>query len=199
LAVATVLGSALLVLTAFGSVRALSLVRSVAAPVAEHNEASVWSFGTFSWSLVVLGVWLDVAAWNMLNWVTGLVASVSYSMNYSYPCSYDLPCIPPALVYSITALYGAVVIILPLSLLLAVLRRPSRAFPPLVERWLSVAAVAIVLATFSGAADNELASFLFSDNWGNLEVMAWFVAGCALVIAGGYGVREKLRGSGMPR
>ena len=190
--------SLLLVLTAYGSVRALRLVRSPATPVAEGSEARAWSFATFSWSLFVLGVWVDVGAWNMLNWVTGLADTVSVSStNYYSSCS-DM-CIPMPVVYSIYALYGAVMFILPLSLLLMVLRRPGRAFPPLVERWLCVAAVAIVLAAFSAAADDELASFLFSDNWGNLELMAWFIAGCALVIAGVYGVREKLRGSGMPR
>jgi hypothetical protein len=206
LAVATVLLSALLVLTAYGSVRALrlvlSIVRSAAAPVTEGSEARAWSF---SWSLFVLGVWADMGAWITANGVTGLAATrSSMSLPYTpFACiSLDV-CLPPGLVYSITAICGAVMFILPLSLLLVVLRRPGRAFSHLVERWLSVAAVAIVLAAFSAAADDELASFLFSgissDLWGNLEVLAWFLAGYALVIAGVYGVREKLRGSGMPQ
>jgi hypothetical protein len=197
LAVATVLLSLLLVLTAYGSVRALSIVRSTAAPVAEGGGASAWSF---LWSLFVLGVWLDVGAWIMPNWVIGLVPTVSSMTSPSYACSEGDICIPLTLIFAITAIVGAVVFILPLSLLLVVLlRRPGRAFPPLVERWLTVAAGAVVLAAFSGAADYELASWLSSDLWGNLELAAGFLAGCALVIAGVYGVREKLRGSGMPR
>jgi hypothetical protein len=196
LAVATVLVSALLVLTAYGSARALRLVRSPAVPVAERAGASAWSF---SWSLFVLGVWADVGAWIMPNWVIGLVPTVSAMTSPSYACSDGDICIPLPVIFAITAIVGVVVFILPLSLLLAVLRRPGRAFSPLVERWLSVAAVAIVLAAFSGAADDELASWLSSDLWGTLEQVAGFLAGCALVIAGVYGVRKKLRGLGMPR
>src|SRR5262249_29821733 len=44
LALATVLGSAVLVLTAYGSVRALSIVRSPVAPDAELGGTSAWSF-----------------------------------------------------------------------------------------------------------------------------------------------------------
>ena len=66
LAVATVLGSALLVLTAYGSVRALSIVRSPAAPVAERSGARAWSF---SWSLFLLAVMADVGAWILANGV----------------------------------------------------------------------------------------------------------------------------------
>jgi len=63
----------------------------------------------------------------------------------------------------------------------------------------AVAAIAVVLAAFSAAVDEEQANFYMSGILQPLEVMTWLLAGCALAIAGVYGVREKLRGSGMPR
>jgi hypothetical protein len=194
LAVATVLLSALLVLTAYGSVRAFSIVRSLAAPVPERRGARAWSF---SWSLFVLAVMADVGAWIIANGVTH-VAETAYLIDpvNSGDGLGDLP-----LAYAIFAtVWGALVLILPLSLMLVVLRRSGRAFPALAERWLSVATVAIVLGAFFAAVDEELANFYLSNLWWTLQMAAGFLAGCAFVVAMAYLVREDTqRGAGMPR
>ena len=192
LAVATVLGSVLLVLTAYGSVRALSIVRSPAAPVTERSGARAWSF---SWSLFMLAVMADVGAWILANGVPHWVET-AYLMN---PVAQgDGLGILPLFDAIVATVLGALVLILPLSLLLVLLRRPGRAFPALAERWLSVATVAVVLAAFFAAVDEELANFLLSNLWQTLQLAAWFLAGCAFVVALVCIVREHTqRGAGM--
>jgi hypothetical protein len=199
LAVATVLGSAVLVLTAYGGARALSIVRSPAAPVAERRGASAWSFRSFSWSLFVLAVMADVGAWILANGVAHLVELAEIPTLLDPANTYDLGLLP--LIDAIVAtVWGALVLLLPLSLMLVVLRRSGRAFPSLAERWLSVATFAIVMAAFFAAVDEELANFLMSDLWWTLQMAAWLLAGCAFVVALVYIVREDTqRGSGMQR
>jgi hypothetical protein len=199
LVLGTVLGSAVLVLTAYGGVRALRSLRSPAASVTERNGASAWSFLKFSWSLFVLGVMADIGAWITANGVTHLAESVSYSMNDPFAGSSDGLGILPLFYAIVATVCGALVLLLPLSLMLVVLRRSSRAFPLLAERWLSVATVASVLAAFFAAVDEQLANFLMSDFWWTLQVAAWFLAGCAFVVAGVYAVQETRRGSGTQR
>jgi hypothetical protein len=63
-------------------------------------------------------------------------------------------------------------------------------------RWLSVATVAVALCA-GLAAVVQLANLYASVLWLALLFAAWFLAVCAFVVAGVYGVREKLRGSGM--
>ena len=194
LVLGTVLGSAVLVLTAYGGARTLSIVRSPAAPVAEGRGASAWSF---SWSLFVLAVMADVGAWILANGVAHVVETAYLT---TVPAdSYDLGLLPliDAIVETV---WGALVLLLPLSLMLVVLRRSGRAFPSLAERWLSVATLASVLAAFFAAVDEELANFLMSDLWWTLQMAAWLLAGCAFVVAMVYIVREDTqRGSGMQR
>jgi hypothetical protein len=196
LALGTVLLSAVLVLTAYGGARALSIVRSPAAPSAERRGASAW---TFSWSLFVLAVMADVGAWILANGVAHLVELAEIPTLLDPANTYDLGPLP--LIDAIVAtVWGALVLLLPLSLLLVVLRRSGRAFPSLAERWLSVATFAIVLAAFFAAVDEELANFLLSDLWWTLQMAAWLLAGCAFVVAIVYLVREDTqRGSGMQR
>jgi hypothetical protein len=198
LTVATVLGSLLLVLTAYGGIRALSLVRSPAAPVAERDGASAWSF---SWSLFVLAVMADVGAWTFTN---GIVhwAETGYLYLITVPAdSYDDLGLLPVFGAIVATVWGALVLLLPLSLLLVVLRRSGRAFPSLAERWLlRVATVASVLAAFFAAVDEELANFLLSNLWWTLQLAAWLIAGCAFVVAVVSIVREHAqRGARMPR
>ena len=65
---------------------------------------------------------------------------------------------------------------------------------------MSVATVAVVLAAFFAAVDEELANFLLSNLWQTLQLAAWFLAGCAFVVALVYIVREDTqRGAGMQR
>jgi hypothetical protein len=191
LAVATVLGSVLLVLTAYGSVRALSIVRSPVAPVAERSGARAWSF---SWSLFMLAVMADVGAWILANGVPHWVET-AYLIN---PVAQgDGLGILPLSGAIVTTVLGALVLILPLSLLPVVLRRPGRALPALAQQWLSVAAVAVVLAAFFAAVDEELANFLLTSFWQMLQLVAWCLAGCAFVVALVYIVREHTqRGAG---
>jgi hypothetical protein len=178
LTVATALLSAPLVLTAYGGIRALRLVRSPAAPDTERRGASAWSF---SWSEFVLAVMADVGAWTFTNsivhWAeTGYLTTVPANTD-------DGLGLLPFFGAIVTTVVGALVLLLPLSLLLVVLRRPGRAFPSLAERWLRVATVAVVLAAFSAAADEELANFLLSNFWQALQFDAWCLAGCAFVVA----------------
>jgi hypothetical protein len=190
----------LVVLTAYGRVRALSTVRSPAAPVAEHRGARAWPFLTFSWSLFVLAVMADVGAWILANGVTRLAEFLASPTALDPANVYDgLGLLPLFDAVAATAL-GALVLIVPLSLMLVVLRRSGRAFPTLAERWLSVATVAIVLAAFFAAVEEELANFLLSDLWWRLQLAAWFLAGCAFVFALVYLVREDTQqGAGMQR
>lgn len=195
LAVATVLGSALLVLTAYGSVRAVRLLRSLAAPVAEGSRARAWSF---SLSLFLLAVMADVGAWILANSVLYLAEFLARPTALDSANTYDGLGLLPLLGDIVTTVLGALVLILSLSLLLVVLRRPGRAFPTLAERWLSVATVAVVLAAFFAAVDEELANFLLSNLWQTLQLAAWFLAGCAFVVALVSIVREHTqRGAGM--
>jgi hypothetical protein len=142
-------------------------------------------------------VMADVGAWIMANMVAnGWIESLSYLVNdpnASYNCDLCLPPICGAMIF----IWNALVLILPLSLLLVALRRPGRAFPALVERWLGVATVAVVLAAFFAAVDEELANFLLTDLWQTLQLVAWFLAGCAFVVALVSIVREHTqRGAG---
>jgi hypothetical protein len=178
LTVATVLGSALLVLTAYGGIRALRLVRSPVAPVAAGSGASAWSF---SWSLFVLAAMADVGAWIIAN---GIVHWAEIGYLFTVPAdSYDGLDLLPFYDAIVATVCGALVLLLPLSLLLIVLRRPGRAFPSLAERWLSVATIASVLAAFFAAVDEELANYLLSNFWSGLQIAAWCLAGCAFVAA----------------
>jgi hypothetical protein len=125
LALANLLGSAVLLLTAYGSVRSLRILRSPAAPVAEGSGARPW---TFSWSLFVLAVMADMGAWIMANGVAHLVELAEIPTLLEPANTYDLGLLPFLDAIAAT-LCGAIVLILPLSLMLVVLRRSGRAFP----------------------------------------------------------------------
>jgi hypothetical protein len=198
LTVGTVLGSLLLVLTAYGSVRALRIVRAPVAPVGERSGARAWSF---SWTLLVLAVTADVGAWISANSFTALAESLVASQTPLNPAYvYDGLILGAFQDPSASPFCGALLLIVPLGLMLVVLRRSSRAFPALAERWLSVATVAIVLAAFFAAVDEELDNFPMSEFWWRLRMTAWLLAGCAFVLAMVYVVPEDTqRGSGMQR
>lgn len=122
-ALATLLGSAVLVLTAYGSARALRIARYPAAPIAERGGARAWSF---SGSLFALAVVADVGAWITANGVTRL-ADTAYLIDPARQGD-GLGILP--LFDAITAsLCGAILLILSLGLMLGVLRRSGRVFP----------------------------------------------------------------------
>jgi hypothetical protein len=65
-------------------------------------------------------------------------------------------------------------------------------------RWISLVNVAFALWAFISAGA-QLANTYGSDLWWALTLATLFLAGCALVIAVVYFVRESQRGSGMQR
>jgi hypothetical protein len=141
----------------------------------------------------------DVGAWILANGVPHL-AETAYLIIDPVRAGDDIGLLP--LVDAIVAtIWGALVLLLPLSLMLVVLRRSGRTFPALVERWLlSVATVASVLAAFFAAVDEELANFLLSNLWWTLQLAAWLLAGCAFVVALVSIVRKDTRrGAAMPQ
>ncbi len=65
-------------------------------------------------------------------------------------------------------------------------------------RWISLAQVAAALCA-GFAAGAQLADVRTFALWSDLSLAAWFLAVCACLVAGVYGIREVRRGSGLQR
>lgn len=125
IALATLLGSALLLLTAYGGARTLRIVRYPAAPVAEPGGASARSW-SFLGRLFLLAVVADVGAWVTANGVTRL-AETAYLIDPARQG--DALGILPLFDAIIASSLGALLLIVPLGLMLGALRRSGRAVP----------------------------------------------------------------------
>ncbi|HEX8728917.1 MAG TPA: hypothetical protein VF739_09860 [Ktedonobacterales bacterium] len=65
-------------------------------------------------------------------------------------------------------------------------------------RWISLGQVAFALCA-GFAAGAQLADVRMFALWSDLGIAAWLLAVCAFLVAGVYGIREVLRGSGLQR
>lgn len=120
LVVATLLGSAALALTIYGSARALRIVRisrHPAAPLAERAGARAWPL---SGSLVALALLMDVGAWITANGVVRL-AETAYLIDPARQG--DGLGILPLFDAISSSLCGAILLIVPLSLIVRALLR----------------------------------------------------------------------------
>jgi hypothetical protein len=99
-----------------------------------------------------------------------------------------------ALQFWVPVIGGAILLLLALASWVRGKRRRSLAY-----RWQSRAYVAFALCAGLTAVE-QLPNPLTSDLWFTLQLAAWLLAGCMLVLAGVYEVREEMqRGSGMQR
>ncbi|MGE5334503.1 MAG: hypothetical protein ACM3N4_07375 [Nitrososphaerota archaeon] len=129
-ALATVLGSLLLVLTAYGSARVLRMLRYPAVPVAERSEARAWSFlWSFFWNFFVLAGMADVGAWILANGVAHLAEFLESPTALDPANVYDGLGLLPLFDAIAASVCGALVLIVPISLILVALRRSVRAVP----------------------------------------------------------------------
>jgi hypothetical protein len=77
-------------------------------------------------------------------------------------------------------------------------RREQRSLSLAFRRWMTRFYVALALCAGLSAVE-QLANPRTFDLWSDLQLAALLLAGCALLVAGVYAVRETQRGSGMPR
>jgi hypothetical protein len=117
----TVLGSAVLAFTVYGSVRTLRFVRSPSAPDDQSRAASAWPF---SGNLFVLVLMMDAGIWFSVNALPH-VAELAYLINQFGQV--DGMGIGPLLVAIAFPICGALLLLIPLTILLRALYRSRRA------------------------------------------------------------------------
>jgi hypothetical protein len=116
----SLLGSAVLVFTLYGSVRTLRLFRSPDTPVAERNVASEWQF---SERLFVLALAADAGVWISAN---GLPRLAEFAYLIDPVRQGDGLGIVPLYEATASTFCGALLLIVPLTLMLSALYRSRR-------------------------------------------------------------------------